>query len=190
MAKRAPTKPADSPRLRSRRLTTFCAYDSHGVVHIREVANGGNIAAFQSLLTYAKERLGGALNPQRLKKMAACVCAVHRWSYAKLLNQHLTLADFYDRLLISPESAALRRLNQQSGPKRSKPEGSRKGIGGRHPLPANKAKRRTIILEAWARAKGAGVRQKDFCKDNNLTTGELGKYVTWQATRNRRNRAD
>ncbi len=68
----------------------------------------------------------------------------------------------------------------------AKPEGSRKGIGGRPRLSAKEAKRRTIILKAWARAKGARVRQKDFCRDNNLTTSQLGKCVAWQAQKNRR----
>jgi hypothetical protein len=67
-------------------------------------------------------------------------------------------------------------------------EASRKGIGGRKRLDRKETVRRTKIIQAWEAAKGAGIRQKEFCHDQHVTMRELGKIVAWDSQRKRRKR--
>jgi hypothetical protein len=56
---------------------------------------------------------------------------------------------------------------------------SRKGIGGPKPIAGEEAEERLDILERWMRAKEAGVRQKDFCRDRGLDPDDLQRYLRW-----------
>jgi hypothetical protein len=94
------------------------AFDPHGELHgkaeVREVATGGNCAAFRSLLRYAKKHFGGPLTRERFKALIARVSNAHRMSYVRVLR--LSLADFHDRLLVSARDAANLRLTQVGKP--------------------------------------------------------------------------
>jgi hypothetical protein len=57
---------------------------------------------------------------------------------------------------------------------------------GRPPVDAEEEQRRADILKAWAKAKAANVRQKQFCEDNDIDVATLEKYVNWQTKRDSR----
>lgn len=67
---------------------------------------------------------------------------------------------------------------------------SRKGTGGRTPLSKREAKRRAQIIERWQRAKGVGIRLREFCRDEGLTAKELTTFVAWDSQRTRRKRTN
>ena len=65
---------------------------------------------------------------------------------------------------------------------------NRKGIGGRKRLAPKEARKRETILADWQQAKGAGIRQKQFCRNQGISTCDLEKFVAWQSTKTRRKR--
>jgi hypothetical protein len=58
--------------------------------------------------------------------------------------------------------------------------------GGRPRLSAQEEKKRIGLLDRWERAKGAGVHQKDFCRDENVNPKHLTKCINWASQRRRR----
>lgn len=57
---------------------------------------------------------------------------------------------------------------------------------GRPRLDAEEADRRKRLMEEWQQAKGAGVAQKDFCRDKRITQQALTSALNWVSTRRRR----
>ncbi len=64
---------------------------------------------------------------------------------------------------------------------------SRKGIGGKKPLPADEEKKRLDVLRDWWQANEAGIDQKQFCRDKGIKRNMLRRYVNWYSTRQSRN---
>lgn len=58
--------------------------------------------------------------------------------------------------------------------------------GGRPRVNASEKRRREELLEAWERAKTAGVRQKDFCQDEGVSTTYLTMCIDWRRQKKRR----
>lgn len=75
-------------------------------------------------------------------------------------------------------------LPKQNRKKRCESGGKNKG--GRPPLSDAEVRRRWDIQERWKRAKGAGVRQKDFAGDECLARNELTRVLNWCSTQKRR----
>ena len=46
--------------------------------------------------------------------------------------------------------------------------------------------RRWDLFEKWQRAKESGVRQKDFCRDEDIRLKELEKVLNWCSQQKRR----
>lgn len=65
-------------------------------------------------------------------------------------------------------------------------EKENKNVGGRPAVSKAEARRRTALVQRWKRAKASGVRQKDFCNDNDVSLKHLTKCVNWDGQRRRR----
>ena len=139
------------------------AYDPHGDLHgevqVREIATGGNCAAFLSLLRHAKKHLGGPLTRERFKALIARVSKAHRMSYVRVLR--LSLADFCDRLLVSARDAAKLRLTQASSATAVKPA-------------VNKPKR-TRCPTKYRKPRPLTVRQTEVVQIVGECTGNIAK---------------
>jgi len=61
-----------------------------------------------------------------------------------------------------------------------------KSAGGRKPLPEEEARRREQLVKQWNQAKAAGICQKDFCDDGNVSLRYLVRCINWAAQRRRR----
>jgi hypothetical protein len=62
-----------------------------------------------------------------------------------------------------------------------------KNAGGRPCVSEPEARKREELIGRWNRAKAKGVRQKDFCGDEDVSLKYLTKCVNWRAQRRRRN---
>lgn len=62
-----------------------------------------------------------------------------------------------------------------------------KAKGGRPRVPKTEAKRRKALIEAWQRAKEAGIPMKDFCEDRECDLKYLEKCLNWASQQSRRN---
>src|SRR5262245_7704474 len=63
---------------------------------------------------------------------------------------------------------------------------ARKGKRGRRPLSDEETREREILIAEWDRAKGAGVSQKQFCRDKGIAVKRLSDPIDWKAARKRR----
>lgn len=153
------------------------AFDADGQLHVRGKVHitPANWEAVSALKRCARKHFGGPLTRQRLQKLIARVSKVHRMSYVRILR--LSLADFWDRLLVSARDAAKLRLTQAvsaTGDKSSvSPEptptnrqGRRKGRAGRKPDPKI-AKRNQKIIAAFK----AGQSVNQVCERFHVTAG-------------------
>ncbi len=61
-----------------------------------------------------------------------------------------------------------------------------KPTGGGRRLTESEARKRLEVLGKWHKARDAGISQKDFCRDNNLSLKKLTTYINWSAQRQRR----
>ena len=61
-----------------------------------------------------------------------------------------------------------------------------KSAGSRPSVPEHEARKRVELAERWRRAKAEGVRQKDFCSDNDVSLEYLTNCMNWLAQRRRR----
>lgn len=66
------------------------------------------------------------------------------------------------------------------------PKKKRKPPGGRPRMSPRETKKRLDLVEQWQRAKNAGVRQKDFCTDNDIALEHLTKCLNWAVQSRRR----
>jgi hypothetical protein len=55
-----------------------------------------------------------------------------------------------------------------------------------HDWTGGEERRRLEIVEAWHRAREAGVAQKDFCSDRDIKVDRLNKLVNWFTQRQKR----
>jgi hypothetical protein len=61
-----------------------------------------------------------------------------------------------------------------------------KAKGGRPKVTDAEAEKRRELIAEWQRARDAGVRMKDFCKDRGCSVKYLEKCVNWASQRSRR----